>query len=353
MIIMKTMIDVARLAGVSQTTVSRVVNGDSRVAEATVQAVTRAMRELGYETRARRKKRGHTVFKRTFSHNVVAVVLLDTSMDVHPAMAMAKLRGVEAAVSRAGLTVALTRAQKDGEIPPTLLRPDLCGALLWGSTISLELARQIKHLPHLWLSSYSAEENNVVLVGNEQAGRIAADYLLDQGIERPAAICPVSSNPQYKLRIDGFHYACHIRNSPAIIIRPATSMADELSDPQMSQIPSLIEQLVSMAPIPDGLFIPDDSLTVLVYQALAEHGIKPEQDIRIVSCDNESTYLNALHPRPATIDLEPEATGRLAVEQLIRKLEIPNENGQVSVLINPRLIPGERWSIPVDSATGT
>lgn len=334
------MTEVARLAGVSQTTVSRVVNEDSRVAEPTVLAVTQAMRQLGYQARRRRKKRESTDIASPSRRDIIAVVLLDTSMEMHPTMTMAKLRGVQAAASDAGFTLALTRTQENEDIPETLLRPDLCGVLLWGSAIGAQLADLIKNLPHIWLSSHTADEGSVVLVGNEQAGRMAADYLIDQGVERPAAIFLASSNPQYKLRIDGFHYACHIRNRKAVIIQSTSPDTSERREPQTQQIRDLVEQFVSMVPIPDGLFIPDDSLTVPIYQLLAEHGIKPERDIRIISCGNESTYLGVLHPRPATIDLEPEATGRLAVEQLIRKLDKPNEKNQFSVLIKPSLIPG-------------
>jgi DNA-binding LacI/PurR family transcriptional regulator len=339
---MKTMIDVAELAGVSQATVSRVVNGDPRVAEPTVQAVTRAMRELGYEARPRRKKSREIGGGSPPGQGVVALLLLDASMDTHPAMALAKLRGVEAATSHAGLTLAVTRMREDGELPPTLMRPDLAGVLLWGSAVSPRLAPHIQNLPHLWLSSHTTGDDNVVLVGNEQAGRLAAEYLLERGIHHPAALYPLSTNPQYELRIDGFRYGCHIRGRNAMIVRSAESTADVQEDVQEREIRYLVEQLVSVDPVPDGLFVPDDSLTALVYPLLTEHGIRPEKDIRIVSCDNESTYLNALHPRPATIDLAPEATGRLAVEQLLRRLSGPGDDGQVSMLINPRLILGSR-----------
>ena len=67
----------------------------------------------------------------------------------------------------------------------------------------------------------------------------------------------------------------------------------------------------------------------------------PERDCRIVSCGNEAGYLNALDPRPATVDLGPEATGRLAVEQLLREIQSPGSaNGQISMLVNPRLVEG-------------
>jgi DNA-binding LacI/PurR family transcriptional regulator len=229
----------------------------------------------------------------------------------------------------------------DGILPPTLQRPDLCGVLLWGSAINSDLTPHVQNLPHLWLSSHTTDNDNVVLIGNEQAGRLAADYLLDRGIEQPAALSPLSTNPQYDLRIDGFRYGCHIRDHEVVILRPAQPITELPDAAQEQEIRHLVEQLRSLAPVPDGLFIPDDSLTAMVYPLLTEYGVRPEVDIRIVSCDNESTYLNTLHPRPATIDLAPEATGRLAVEQLLRKLDHPDSDGQVSMLINPRLIPGK------------
>ena len=340
--VMNTMMDIAEKAGVSQTTVSRVINGDAKVAERTAAAVTRAMRELDYAVRPRRKRARSGPNGHLPGHGVLALVMLDESMAAHPAMALAKLRGVERATNQAGLSLVVTCLHDDDELPPPLLRPDLRGVLLWGYTIHPQLARQIENLPHLWLTSHTAADDNIVLIGNEQAGRLAADYLLDHGVQHPAVIYPCSLDPRYKLRADGFHYACHIRNREAVVIN--SEVTDDTvfsrlpSDRQESVMNGMIEQIIARKPRPDGMFMLDDALTALAYPLLREHGIEPERDIRIVSCDNESTYLNALRPRPATIDLAPETTGRLAVEHLMRLIAGDRADDEVSFLIRPRLV---------------
>ena len=340
------MIDVARKAGVSQATVSRVVNGDPNVMESTRQAVTKAMQALGYAPKQKRKRfRDSGPSAQGGGHGTIALLLLDDSMSSHPAMALAKLRGVETAVKRAGMTLTVTAVHEDEPLAPALSRTDLCGVLLWGASIRPALAGKIESLPRIWLTSHVASGSSAVLIGNEQAGKMAAEYLMDKGVRRPAVLCLPTSEPQYELRIRGFRYACHVRDKESLVIttgaRPPSSFSAMPRDKQQQIARQLIKKISQTSPRPDGLFIPDDSQTALIYPMLVECGILPEKDILIVSCDNESAYLNALHPRPATIDLRPEATGRLATEQLIHLATCGEPEDQVSVLITPCLVPPE------------
>ncbi|MFW5894288.1 MAG: LacI family DNA-binding transcriptional regulator [Verrucomicrobiota bacterium] len=340
------MTDIAKKAGVSQATVSRVVNRDPKVAAGTVAAVKRAMRELGYTPQPRRKRTRHVNHGKVSGQGTIALVMLDNSMDTHPFMSLTKLRGVEAAVGEAGMTLALARLPEGGGLPPALLLPDLRGVLLWGHGLPPEIEQVIDEVPHYWLSSHAEAGANVVLVGNEQAGRLAADYLLENGVEHPAALHPSSPDARYELRVQGLRIACLARNREVAMIAadlPRGTFFAEL--PRIEQrmvVRELVGKLVASEPRPDGLFLPDDILTPQVYLELRRHDIAPEKDIRIVSCGNEAAYLNALDPRPATIDLGPGATGRLAVEQLLREIASPGSaNGQISMMVNPRLVEGE------------
>ena len=104
-----TMAQVAKLAGVSQATVSRVVNKDGNVAAPTVRAVERAMAELGY--RGRRRKRAAAGDRDTLT---LAVLMVDRSALEHPGMAMAKLLGVQAAAAEAGVRLLFAEADDEG-----------------------------------------------------------------------------------------------------------------------------------------------------------------------------------------------------------------------------------------------
>jgi DNA-binding LacI/PurR family transcriptional regulator len=103
----------------------------------------------------------------------------------------------------------------------------------------------------------------------------------------------------------------------------------------------LAAELAAVRPRCDGVFIPDDRITALIYPALLQQGIEPGRDIAVISCGNEATYLNCLRPRPATIDLAPETTGRLAVEQLLKISKHADAYERTAILVTPKLILGE------------
>ena len=351
------MVEVAERAGVSQTTVSRVVNGDGRVAECTAAVVRGAMAELGYEPRPRRRSGAKAGFS---GGEVLGLLMLDDSMDTHPSLALAKLRGVVRAAKEAGVPVCVARLGADGECPAELLAPNVRGVLLWGnheppSSVASELARR----PHLWISSHRGSAQTAVLEGNEQAGRLAAEHLLDIGCRHPAILHCFPENHRLQARVDGFRYACHLRGCEARVLAqptgdghaatlrisglPGGAALGSLGGMAVSrEVPGLVDQLAGCEPRPDGLFLPDDQLVPATCTALKRNGLTPQSDVTIVGCGNEWAYLNALVPRPATIDLAPEATGRLAVELLLRRVRHPEAaDDPVSLIVTPRLIAGE------------
>ncbi len=83
--------------------------------------------------------------------------------------------------------------------------------------------------------------------------------------------------------------------------------------------------------------------TAQVYPLLAQHGIQPERDVVIISCDNEESRLSAMVPRPMSIELGVEQIGQLAVRRLAARIERLDEP--------PRLICSVP-SLPSISAAG-
>lgn len=91
---------------------------------------------------------------------------------------------------------------------------------------------------------------------------------------------------------------------------------------------------------PDGVFVQSDQITNSLYALLKEAGLRPQQDIQIVSCNADELFLSPLHPRPATIDIHTSEIGRRGVDLLITRMH--NQGGPFSsVIIRPNLIPGE------------
>ncbi|MEI8037786.1 MAG: LacI family DNA-binding transcriptional regulator [Verrucomicrobiota bacterium] len=90
---------------------------------------------------------------------------------------------------------------------------------------------------------------------------------------------------------------------------------------------------------PDGIFVYSDQITNALYALLAEQGVRPGRDIEIVSCNAEDIFLSVLNPRPATIDICSAEIGARAVDALIWRMKNHNAS-PCSVIIRPKLIPG-------------
>lgn len=99
-----------------------------------------------------------------------------------------------------------------------------------------------------------------------------------------------------------------------------------------------LDQLLQLKP--DGVFVHSDQVCNALYSLLTEKGIRPQQDIQIVSCNGEAVFLSPLHPRPPTVHLPSEELGRRAVATLLWRMETPSAP-LVTTIIQPFLDPGE------------
>ena len=62
----------------------------------------------------------------------------------------------------------------------------------------------------------------------------------------------------------------------------------------------------------------------------------------VISCNHTTGYLAGLYPRPASIDLHPETLVKLAIDELINRIEggAPRPDN-IATIVQPELIPGE------------
>ncbi len=338
----------AELAGVSQSTVSRVINGGSGVAPETVRAVREVIEESGYKPlrggRGRPAGSGGNGVGRRKGTGTIALVIVDDYYLRHPVLALTKIRGVQRAANEARLNLLVAEVGKDDPLPPLLAEGKVDGVLLWGNRVP-ERLRDSTCGPIVWLSSHAGDPGDGVLPGNEFIGRMAADYLLERGHRELAYLSLSGVHPGYEARGQAFAYSAHmggaqvqmvIEESPPEIERTSAS-----GRPLGARVFKLVERLLALSPRPTGLFVADDQVTVVVYMHLIDAGIRPQKDLTIISCNNEEPYLAGLRPRPATIDLAPEVTGRRAIEQLIWRMRHPHEQRRVQVMVEPILVPGD------------
>jgi DNA-binding LacI/PurR family transcriptional regulator len=330
-----TMIELAKKAGVSQATVSRVINGTGGVS---LETVRQAISETGYRPAPRGKGSAPAS-----SWQVLALIFLDDSYLAHPALALSKIRGVQQAATEAGMSLLIVELLEGAALPPLVTSGRVDGLLLWGGKMSDGVSLP-EGVPAMWLSSHHEESGDGVLQGNEAVGRIAAKYLLGQGHRQMAFFNLQGTHPGYRARGEGFEYFVHqggglvqrVQEAPS---DPAGMQAWTVHTEE--RVASLVERFLKLKPRPTAIFIPDDQLTALAWRAFLVRGVQPEKDVRIISCNNDQSFLLGLHPRPATVDLAPETTGRRAVEQLLWRIRHPGETRRVQVLVEPMLVRGD------------
>ena len=97
----------------------------------------------------------------------------------------------------------------------------------------------------------------------------------------------------------------------------------------------LVEQYLSISPMPKAIFIPTTVFYAPLCQLLTQNNIDIERDVDIVTCGNLDTS-NGFLSKPAIVELFPEKIGRQAVESLLWRINNFHEPFR-TVSIEPRL----------------
>ena len=351
------MTQVAKLAGVSHATVSRVINRRSDVSPDSVQRVRQAMQRLRYVPPAKRRgPKPKASGVRTGSVGMLFVGETPT-LATSPVMALV-LHAIQDELAARGFNLTLGQVTAAGDLPPNITGGHVDGLFMHGPPPSRDVQRQLsRYSACVWLLSQRRQRGywgDRVSPDNGQIGALAAKYLIDRG---HACIASVNCDPShfgFVTRAQSFQEVASEAGVPVKTFADngnAIPIGEGEPDHVQAQFDALIDQMVSAdGPKPTGLFVPRDTLTIRMCRALSRRGLRPGRDIEIVSCDNIPA-LDALDPRPATIDVRPNDIGRRAVDQLLWRIDHRDAPMNVVTLIEPRLVPGDACGMDALSVT--
>jgi len=340
------MVEVAKLAGVSHATVSRVINRRSDVSPDSVQRVREAMRRLRYVPPA--KRRGPKPKASGVRTGNLGVLFFSESptLATSPITAYV-LHAIEQEAAANGFSVMLGQVTAAGGLPQSITSGQVDGLLLHGLPPTGEVRQQLsRYSACVWLLSQRRRRGywgDRVSPDNQAIGSLACRYLLDRGHPRVAVLSMDMGHLGFAARTEGFVETAREAGVPCkdLVARQAVLGLSEPSPNEEAQYEALIDELLATpGQRPTGLFIPRDAVTIRMYRALRRRGVMPGRDIEIVSCDNIPA-LDGLDPRPTTIDVRPEEIGRRAVEQLVWRIHQRDAPLNVTAMIEPRLVPGD------------
>ena len=270
---------VAREAGVSVPTASKVVNGREDVAPETRRRVTEALNRLGYVRRPR--------FAAPKSPGLVDLVVhsLDNSWSgavLHGVEEAAHEAGLEVVVS-AGLTRTRTHSPERGWLDKLTAR-GTSGVLFNLAELSPAQYAWLEHhrIPYVMIDPVHEPPPGVVSVGaaNWQGGVTATEHLLALGHERIAVVAGHRRKMCSSARVAGYRSALA---SAGVRLRPEY-VRHAGFDEDLARERTL--ELLGLPEPPTAVFVCSDRMALGVYAALAERGLRVPDDVSVIGFDD-------------------------------------------------------------------
>jgi DNA-binding LacI/PurR family transcriptional regulator len=332
---------VAKLAGVSSSTVSRVINRNPRVAPETEESVRSAMQRLNY-TPSDRRPGPKPKAPDAGSLKTAAFLVFGASGDEATPAFADLLRGVSMAASDNAISVTFNYVPDLGTIPNHIIDESAHGLLLHGTLPEAALERKLSRLPTVWLMGNRARPHwgDQVMPDGFAAGHIAAEYLTRQGHRHLAFLNLDQQHWSFRLYFHGLSCSAADMGATAIDVEqpdePAVGYWHRYGP---RAVEGILDRYLALKPRPTGLFVADAMQVALIQPALQARGIKLGPGAtQLVACNNESPFLAGLSPRPAVIDIRVESIGRQGIEQLLWRSRHPNLSERLLTSLEPRLI---------------
>lgn len=329
---MATMKDVARLAGVSTSTVSHVINNDRFVSDATRKRVDDAIKTLNYAPSA---------LARSLKLNQTHTIGMLISASSNPFYSEL-VHGVERSCFERGYSLVLCNTEGDEQRMnsnlETLLQKRVDGLLLLSTEIhpSIEIMNRYPGVPTVMMDWSPFDEGCDVIQDNSLlGGEIATQYLIDKGYIRIACIGgPVDKSPSL-MRLDGYRKAMKQAGLP---ILPGYEI---IGDFEFHGGYLAMQQLLALETPPQAVFSCNDAMAVGIYHALYQASLSVPKDMAVVGYD-DIELARYMTPPLTTIHQPKDALGELAVDVLIHRVAQPNLVQQ-RLQLTPELI--ERGSV--------
>jgi len=316
--------DVARLAGVSHMTVSRVLNEPESVRPETRERVLLAIKQLGY----RRNSAARSLVTRR--SRTLGVVCFDTTLYGPASM----LNGIEHAAEAAGYAVSVASLRRPTADAATQAVRRLVDQLVDGLVLIAPQAAEAMAFVRALPTDVPvvAVENALphvtsVSVDQELGARMVTEHLLSLGHETVHHVRGPSDWSEANGRVDGWLATLdeHGRTAPRELVGDWSARSGYVAGQKLAR-----ERGVT------AVFAANDSMALGVLRALHEAGVHVPDDISVAGFDDipEAAYMT---PPLTTVSQPFREVGRRSIEILLAEVEGGGPRGGSS-LIPPQLV---------------
>lgn len=323
-----TIFDVAREAGTSYSTVSRVFSNSGKVAEVTKRRVIEVADELGYvpNKQARSLAGGKThaigILVPRFDNGYVSSVV----------------NGIDDEIAGTDYNILLYtthRADQDEARYVNRIINDLAEGLIillprHSETYLNALAA--KNFPYVFVDHQGVSETSISITATNFRGAYdATEYLINLGHQRIAFI---TGHLDVRSGLDRLHgYRAALQDYGIEVEAELIQNGDFL--PQSGYIKT--QDLLNLKELPTAIFASNDLMAFGVMNAITDAGLSVPEDISVIGFDN-IPQTELFRPRLTTIHQPLTEMGRIATRMLLQQIEDPSKVPHQGTLLATELV---------------
>lgn len=323
---MATMKDIARIAQVSTSTVSHVINGTRFVSDEMREKIMAVVRELNYQPSA---------LARSFKLKKTQTIGMLVTASNNPFFAEV-VAAVEGYCAENDYNLILANTNGDSQRLQSslqmLIQKQVDGLLLMSTETHLaeQLSLEIS-IPAVvmdwWPTALSADK---ILEDSELGGYLATQYLLEQGHRKIGIITGNLQKPLALNRLNGYKKAlseAQVPLNPHWIVESHFDFEGGIIG---------MEKLLQQKERPTAVFACSDTIAVGAYQTLWKHQLSVPKDMSIIGYDNID-LAQYLAPPLTTVHQPKIELGKLAVETLLERIKNPEKTNR-TLILKPEVI---------------
>ncbi len=315
-----TSFDVAQLAGVSQSTVSRVFSDKSDAVNVeTRDRVLKAAQKLKYRPNVIARMMS------TRTTNIIGIVMANVTSPFYPYVLDKFLQALQIS-GRQALLFSPAPDQQIDELLPLVLAHRVDALIIMSAMLSSEMAEEClqRGTPVILFNRYvPGTPVNAVCSDNIAGGRLAADVLLDAGHKRLAYISGTANTSTNTDRERGFFQRLHERGGQ--------SAQREEGDYTYETGYAACQRLLTGSTPPEAIFCANDIMAIGALDAARTLGVSVPQDLSIIGYDD--IPMAAWHAfRLTTISQEVNPMIAATMALLEEKINNPDSSPKVHMI---------------------
>jgi len=322
--------DIAKLANVSQSTVSKALNDRPDVGSETKEHILKIAEQHNFLPNASGK-----ALKMKLTENIGVIFRRDDNPLSSNPFYSRVLEGIEAELAFNDYNLVL-HLVPEHKIPvlPKMVRERQVDAVVLVGIKHEAFVRQLQqaHVPVILVDPKTEISNcSQVLIDNENGAFLATQHLIESGHERIGFISGELSRWSFKQRLDGYLKALRYHN---------LSVEEELIKAGGLEAGyELTKSLLMLPHRPTAIFSANDINAIYGYKAINEFGLKIPEDISVAGFDDIDLSKMAIPPL-TTVRVYKEELGSVAVRNLRQLLQDKN-TGYTTTIIPVRFIKRE------------